>query len=73
MTDARLRELCLTRNIDRDYLLFNWHSDYEEGYCMACGLEPAAIPREAREAVCKRCRQPAVYGREVVWRALRDA
>jgi hypothetical protein len=73
LTDAQLRELCLARNIDRDHLLFNWHSDYKEGYCMACDKEPALVPREARGVKCRRCGEPAAYGRDVVWRVLQDA
>jgi hypothetical protein len=47
---------------DLNYIEFNMHSDYNEGWCIACGTEHQGIERFTTSDVCNHCQEPLVYG-----------
>jgi PHP family Zn ribbon phosphoesterase len=48
-------------SIELAYVLDNMHSDYHEGWCIACGFEQQDVPRLAVEA-CDECGKLTMYG-----------
>jgi hypothetical protein len=52
----------LHESIQLDYVLDNMHSDYQEGWCIACGYEQQSVGRLVRDGECIECGELALYG-----------